>query len=672
MKNLKLILIFLLAIGASQMIHAQKMELGKVTIAELQEKECPKDPSAAAAILFRKGETKIIYVEGEGFEMVNTVRTKIKIYKKEGYEWANQSVKYYLETNASRETVSFSDVATFNLVDGKTVKTKLKSDGEFDEKINRYWGRKKITLPAVKEGSIIEFEYVVRSPNFGTFNKWDFQETIPVNYSEFVTAIPEYFAYNLTSKGAIFPKRTVEVMLRSIIFNEKERSEGMVTSTSFSQSKIEYNETRSTYKCTDVPAMKEEKYVNNIDNYTASVMHELSSVKFPNRTVENYSTDWNAVAKKIYDSDDFGLELKKTGYFESDINTLIANQKTQPELVAAVFDYVKTNIKWNNFNGYLCSDGVKSAFKNKTGNVAEINLMLAAMLRYAGVNANPVLISTRENGIAYFPNRTAFNYVIVAIENPNGVTLLDATEKYSLPNVLPQRDLNWVGRLIRKDGTSDEIDLIPRMPSKQTIFMNAALKTDGSVEGKIRKQFSDHEALAFRQQNLLTAKDSYLEMLENQNNNIEVLEYNRENDLNLSKAIVEDFSFKSGKDVEIIDGKIYVSPMLFLRNTENPFKQEKREYPVDFGFPTQVKYNISIDLPEGYKIESLPAAANIVTGDEVAAFKYIIGNLGNKVQLTISSEMNAAILPADYYEVLKDYFQKIVDKENEKMVLVKS
>ena len=59
---------------------------------------------------------------------------------------------------------------------------------------------------------------------------------------------------------------------------------------------------------------------------------------------------------------------------------------------------------------------MRKAYKDKTGNVAEINLMLTAMLRYAGINANPVLVSTRSNGIALFPNRTAFNYVIAAVE----------------------------------------------------------------------------------------------------------------------------------------------------------------------------------------------------------------------------------------------------------------
>ena len=144
---------------------------------------------------------------------------------------------------------------------------------------------------------------------------------------------------------------------------------------------------------------------------------------------------------------------------------------------------------------------MKKAYKNKTGNTAEINLMLTAMLRFAGLNANPVLISTRDNGIAFFPSRTAFNYVIAAVETPEGLILLDATEKYSEPNILPLRDLNWIGRLIRKDGTSTEVDLMPKTLSREATNMSVVLKADGSAEGKIRRQLTNYEALEFRKEN---------------------------------------------------------------------------------------------------------------------------------------------------------------------------
>ena len=142
-------------------ITAQEFKLGKVSIAELEQKVHPKDSSATAAILYKKGTARIEYDQTNGFILVTQVDARIKIYKKEAYDWANQSVVYYIGNNDSREKVDFSDVNTFNLVNGKIEKTKLKSDGIFNEEINKYRARKKITMPNVKEGSVLEYSYTV-------------------------------------------------------------------------------------------------------------------------------------------------------------------------------------------------------------------------------------------------------------------------------------------------------------------------------------------------------------------------------------------------------------------------------------------------------------------------------------------------------------------------------
>jgi hypothetical protein len=189
--------------------NAQEFKLGKVSVAELEEKEHPKDPSAVAAKLFSKGEVKFEYTQSDGFVMYTEVETRIKIYKKEGYDWANQNIRYYLVGN-SKELISVSDAVTYNLVNGKIEKTKLKTEGEFDENINRYWGQKKITMPNVKEGSVIEFHYTIKTNSIGSLREWTFQSSIPVNHSEFTTYIPEYFVYNTNKKGFIFPKTTTK------------------------------------------------------------------------------------------------------------------------------------------------------------------------------------------------------------------------------------------------------------------------------------------------------------------------------------------------------------------------------------------------------------------------------------------------------------------------------
>lgn len=642
-------------------------------MAELQEKVHPKDSSAVAAILFKKGEVRFEYSQEKGFDLVMEVKTRIKIYKKEGYSWANFLINYQ-DHSQYKESVVFDDAVTYNLINGKIEKTKLKSDGEFTEKINKYWSQKKIALPNVKEGSIIEFSYILKSPGITEMREWAFQTAIPVNYSELKTYIPEYLVYKPIQKGYIFPIVSQVSNNTKINYtystNPSPGMGGEARSTRSNQ-ELSFMETITTYTASNLPAMKEEAYINNIDNYTSSISHELSSTKYPNTALKYYSTDWESVVKTIYNYEDFGLELNKTGYFDDDITKLLTGINVQNERIEAVFNYVKSNVKWNNFTGYSCNDGVKKAYKEKTGNTAEINLMLTAMLRFAGFNANPVLISTRDNGIAFYPSRTAFNAVIAGVETPEGLILLDATEKYSEPNILPLRDLNWEGRLIRKDGTSIDVDLMPTTLSRESINMNVMLKSDGSVDGKIRRQLTEHEALSFRKEHMSKTNDAYLEELETKNGNMEINDYVRENDLDLSKPIVESYNFKDTKSVEIINDKIYISPMLFFAAKENPFKQEIREYPVDFGYPSQGKCNISIGIPAGYDLESLPASVNIVTGDGIGSFKFMIVNNNNIIQLVSTATINTAIVSPDFYPVLKGFFQQMIDKQNEKIVLKK-
>lgn len=647
---------------------AQSMDPGKVSIDDLKASSHPADSSAAAAILYERGETSFEFrQQHNGFVMVTNVKMRIKIYKKEGYERASHSIPYYYPSE-SRETVNYRNAVTYNLVDGKIVKTKLKSDGEFDEKLNKYWNVKKIAMPAVKEGSIVEFEYTKESPMLTNLEPWAFQTSIPVNYSEFRTNIPEYFTYKINMKGSANIKTTKESLQKSFEVASKERGSGHAT---FSQDKVDYEMTRTTYIGTNLPAMKDEAFVNNIRNYTSSLFHELAMIKYPNSTPKIFATDWESVCRTIYDHSDFGDELNKTGYFEDDLTALLSGVNAPAQRMNKIFDYVKNNIKWDGYQGYYCVNGVKRAYKEKTGNVAEINLILTSMLRHAGLNAHPVLLSTRSNGIAYFPNRTAFNYVVAAVEDPSGTILLDATERYSSPNILPIRDLNWFGRLIRRDKTSAEIELMPSTTSRETVSIQYDLAENGEVSGKLRKQLTNHMALMFRDRHLSTTKDAYLETLENENGKIEIADYERD-DSDLNAPVVESYAFKHNSAVDIIGGKIYLKPLLFLADDKNPFLSETREYPIDFGFPTEYKYNVSISIPAGYVVESLPVPMNVSMENKVSQFKYSIATQGDKIQVAYSFNMNEAILSADYYAALKAYFQQLIDKQQEKIVFKKA
>lgn len=662
----KFILAFVLLY--TSLTFSQKIELGKVTTEELSEKKHAIDTSAVAAYLFKKGDVKFNYSQSEGFIISTNVKLKIKIYKKEGYDWANFSVPFYIG-QYSGQSVDVKNAATYNLVAGKIEKTKLKSDGEFEEKINKYWSKKKITMPNVKEGSIIELEYEIKDKGIGSIDEWYFQSSIPVNYCEYSTYIPEYFEYNSYWKGFLAPIVTKEALNESIISTYKDRS--YVAPTQFSNEKTEYKVNKTKYVLKDVPAIKNESYVNNIKNYTSSITQELSLTRYPNSPVKTFSTDWETIVKKIYEYDDFGPELNKTGYYDNDLNVLLKDVSSQPEKAAIVFNYVKGRMNWNGMHGYGCENGVRKAYQEKTGNVADINLMLVSMLRYAGIDANPILISTRNNGISLFPSSSAFNYVIAGIELDNQVVLLDATDKNALPNILPIRDLNWFGRIIRKSGSSAEIDLMPTSNSKENINLLANLNENGEVVGKIRDQYFDYNAYIFRDNYGSLSKESMIEKIEKKHEDLEVSEYDYQNLKDFSKPIVESYSFASSNEVEIIADKIYFSPFLFLATDENPFKQEVREYPVDFIFPHQDKYMISIMIPEGYEFETLPQSKAIKFPDNSMQFSYLISTSGKTVQVIYSLDVNQSIVSPENYNALKELFKEIINKQTEKIVLKK-
>jgi hypothetical protein len=499
--------------------------------------------------------------------------------------------------------------------------------------------------------------------------EWIFQEGIPVNHSEFITRIPEYFMFNPSFRGYYTPKVVKSQINRTYNYSSKERIGGRPTE--FSNNKIDYTEHVTTYVLDKIPSMKDESYVDNIANYTASIEHELSVTRLPNQAIKSYSMNWEDVVKTIYENTDFGPELKKTGYFEKDIDALIAGITNPVEKANAIFFYVKKHMNWNNFPGYSCEVGVKKAYTEKVGNTADINLMLTAMLRYAGLEANPVLVSTRSNKVALFPARTAFNYVIAAIEIDNKVMLFDATSKSALPNILPIRALNWTGRLIKKDGTSLNVDLAPSIVSREMISLSVNVDKEGKISGKARDQYFDYNAFRFRENFSGTNKDSYVEMIEKHYKGIQINEYKVTND-DPFKPVMEEYDFIHDGLTDIIGDKMYINPMLHLVQAESPFKLEKREHPINFIFPQQDKYMISINIPEGYIVESVPTSANLKMDNNLGGFKYLVAQQNNQIQVVVTFEINEANISPVYYTTLKDFYQKMVEKQSEKIVLKKA
>lgn len=448
-------------------VGAQNFELGKVSIAEIEEKVHPKDSSAVAAILYKKAKTLFNYNIINGFTVLHEYEYRIKIYKKEGLSWANFEVPYYVGyEDMNKDMVKFSNGVTYNLENGTVVKTKLNSEGSFKENLNDYWNQASITLPNVKVGSVIEFKYTLRSENIVKFPVFNIQYDIPVNYTEYRTEIPGFYLYKTISVGY------VNVVSDSKLVNGYKNYEDEHNQTR----RLGFKQVNSIYTAQNVPALIEEDYVDNLKNYRSAIRHELETVRFPEQPVKDYSVTWEGVAKTIYKDKNFGKELDERTYIEQDVMAILKDAVTPKEKLDLIFKFVQNKMNWNGDYGYYTDKGVKKAYLDRTGNIAEINFILIAMLKRAGINVSPVLTSTLQHGVPTYPSRTDFNYVIAAVQIDDKQILLDATNKFNSPNILPLQVLNWTGRLIRQDGSSEEINLVPTVPSKKTISYYSILK----------------------------------------------------------------------------------------------------------------------------------------------------------------------------------------------------
>ncbi|MFD1095075.1 DUF3857 domain-containing protein [Salegentibacter chungangensis] len=670
------IYLFVFILGFIGTGFAQDFEFGEVSKEEVLEKVHPKDKEANAAILYRKHKVSFEFNQSTGFTLVTDVHERIKIYNKEGYDWATKEILTYKD-GSSKEDVAGLKAYTYNIKNGKLEDEKLRNREVFEEEVSKYRDKVKFTMPAVTDGSVIEYKYSIRSPFLVSIDDIALQEMIPINRLETKVMVPEYLGFKMhfNPKSPIFfdIKQDKDMFSYSFTTNNRTGGTGLKTvKNNFNRNKVEFLQNIYTISESDIPALKDEPYVDYLGNYAAYLKWELQYTRFPNSTVENYSLTWEDVAKSIYDDNGIENEIEKDNYFDKDIDKLLAGVTDPLQKAHLIYNFVKSKVKWNNYRGISPDNGAKSAYKDGEGSVADINLMLTAMLRYAGLNSSPVILSTQDNGIPIFPTKNGFNYIISSIELPEQIILLDATDEKASFGELPERARNWQGRVIRDSGSSAWVSLTPAYKSKNETILNVKMDDSLHLEGKSMNIFSGLYAKRYRDNYLDLNPEKYLEILEKDKGNIVISNIETSNAKEVGKDIKETYNFELENGMEIINDKVYLNPLFFTALEENPFKAEERNYPIFFDFPSVQGNTVNIMLPKGYAIESMPESAVIKFKDNAGIFKYIVSQNGNFLRIQTELDLNNIVYSSADYEFLKDFYSKIVEKHSEVIVLSKT
>lgn len=635
--------------------NAQDFKLEKVTKDELLEKKHPIDSAASACYLFKKQFTKFGYAEDSGFYSITEFSFKIKIYKKDGLKYGTIEVPYYTGyTNLNEDKVDIKYGATYNLVGNEIVKTKLDNVGKIRQNYNQYWSLLTIVFPSVKEGSIIELKYILKSENIRTLPDFEYQEDIPVDNALFYCNTPVTYRY-----------KTVHIGNSEIVYNEKITSVSIsMDEKSMRQSKsLNFNQLNKEIIIKNIPKYIDEIY--NEGSVKSKIESELEVIIRDDGDHKKMAMTWDDVAKNLYVEKEFGKYIKVNKFYDEILKIIYKDGDDEKTKMVKVFKYIKNHMNWNEKNEIFTKNEISKVFQSKEGNVSEINLMLLGFLKAAFLDAQPVVLSTREK--IYFPSLDKLNYVIVGVKIENEIYLLDATDKNSEPNILPARCLKDNAWMLYSNATFKEIDINEKALIKKIKTMEFSITPEFKINGKLRNNYLNHSFYLELKENLNLSNENITEKLKT-NYDIDVENYDRQIK---DETITENYNFSTKNHLEVIGNKIYLQPLLFLFEFSNPFKTSERYQNINFIYKKNYKFLINIIIPEGYAIEYLPTTKNIAMPEDIGNFKYIVQNKDNKINIIFNFNLNKTIISRDYYEGIKTFYQNIYDSLSDKIVLKK-
>ncbi len=643
--NMKKIIVLVLCSANAILINAQKYQFlnpPKFNDADLSKVKSLLDENAPAEILYK---SMYFMVDTSTGNLSKKYFYRVKIYDKDkAEEWLNLEIPLY-SSNGSRETLGKFKAFTYNLENGNVVPVKVEKSSQYKSKESKYVTVTKFAFPSVKNGSVLEYQYEITSPFLFAIPEMLIESDTPSLITEYVLDAPLNIAYNINYTGSIAPKY-------------REVEERNLYGTQCKTFRFGYE---------NLKGFKTEKWVRNDNNFRTKISAELNSTNF--RELKLYSSSWDQISKRLYENEEFGGELKKTKLAKENIPAGVLDMKTELEKANAIFSFVQKTFKWNKDRGIYTEDGIKKMLETKVGNAAEINLFLVMMLREAGINANPLIISTVNNGLINLisPNVSNMNFVLAALEIEGKQHIYDATVKQSSLDEVPLRNWNQYGVLVTKNKAMP-IEMANIKVSNTFLTAEAKINEDGSVSGT----YSDRDTGAFA----MYAKDSYDDNPEKYKkvykDNFAIDFTEIDSKVLENGAFESKMKFSSTNLIDHVGKKMIINPMLFLNKNSNEFDQtEARKFPIDFGAPTTKVKKVILEIPEGYTIEEMPKEKKIVTQDKEIEYTYYVEKKENKLEVTSTMKVASADYPKEYYSAFKQIWGVASKFENQVISLIK-
>ena len=645
MRQLRYIILFA-CLGFSSLSFGQKEDWLPITPQDQQIKDVPGNPGASAIQLYYadfiddSAHTEFIY-------------RRIKVLTEKGTEAKEQGD---VEITVLPE-MSVSDLKARTIhPDGKIIEFTGKP---FEKTIFKGKGikvqAKTFTMPEVTVGSIIEYKYKLRLDNvIITENSWTIQHSL--------FTLKEKFFFKAYEGAMEDSPGGSQVSYVTVLLDKKLKQKG---------STVEL-------EMENVPAFESEGYMppeNNYkpqvlffytgsDSYTVDKFWQEGGKRWNTRAehmLGNYKEVRDAAAEAIGGETDPEKKLRKLYARAQQIRNLTYERERTAE------EQKKEKLKTN--------ENVSDALKRGHGDREDITYLFVAMARASGFDASVVLVSSRQER---FFNRTVLSKKqldsqVAAVQFNGKDLFLDPGTKFC-----PFGLVRWIRtstaalKLDKNGGTF--VTVSPATQDKAVIARtaNMSLSENGSLKGEITVAFKGGEALERRLSAFATdeagrkkdVEDEFKGWLSSGAN----VQMTGSSGWDASEEpLTVQFNVEIPGYASVAGKRLLASAYLFQAKQKDAFKHAARKYPIYFSYAFAEMDKVSIKLPAGYSLESVPQMQ--FADLPYARYENISQFAGAQLVTQRSLLLNGIFFDVGRYAELKDFFSKVQVGDEEQAVL---
>lgn len=614
------------------------------------------DPEAKALEVYHKGRAEVVHFSSKYKEEV--------IYKVFSGEVAADVGTIFIP-NTRNILLKNLKATVYNLENGKIRSKSIGQNDLLKERISDGMRIIKVYLPEVKKGSVIAYQYERESGNLDLLRtSWDFQGPYPSLHSEYEANIPGYISYDPI------------VRINSELVNSKNKKELEQPGNAvvYREGVAEVAISSNVWIRRNVPSFKPETYMSSPDNYRERVRLHIKAFS-AGGNIFNVNFKWDEICEKQYYKNDFFIKpaFGRNNFLSETVGQLTEGAATAKDQARAIYNFVRDSTE--RYSGADANSIIKlkDIFQKRSGSNYELNLLLVAMLRNAKLDAYPVLLSTTQNERLnhYYPEPDDINYMVTFLKIGRDSFYLDPSRKFLAFGVLPPYCLNGYSRIISQKGGHTELQ--PQQFKDHSTIMVALQEDDEheNQQAKIDVKYGWISSYNLRQS--LGADTALLrEFIEKQIDGgyrITSIASNL-NDYNDRLLVTYEIA-RPGAAAPLI----YFNPYIEKVIDDNPFPAITRRYPVELPYLRDIQYVLKYQLPKGFMLEEGSGKEKKWLLNEAGDLSFIskIAYAEDINELTVYTRYseNNSYIPAESYDFLRAFYEKIIEEQNEKLVLKK-